>query len=232
MYSNESIHGIAYNTDPTISGIATCFSNQDGKILDKINTSYVKKPCFEDNLTGTIIPDNEQKFKDDSVFKMLTWFWSENLTHKDGNTINNPVITKIYIVIPKTFNKCNYGYACPMNKECNSMPDGIFKSTQTILIISQEWWNTTPSHQYNWRECPYHNKKEFFRANATNALWHCMLTICSDDNIKYDLHSMLAEYCVYNRFISFICVMSNKKQKKNHQVETEQSVNSSCQIRR
>ena len=83
---------------------------------------------FEHNLTGTIILQNEHRFKNDKMFgKLLSDFWSGDLNDEQRKLINRRVIGANGLQPPDHLEN-DASYACPTNKERNSISAGIFKN--------------------------------------------------------------------------------------------------------
>ena len=142
---------------------------------------------FETNLTGTIILQNEHRFKNDRVFgKLLSDFWSGDLSQEQRRLINTRVIGTNGLKPPTSLG--NDGcYACPTNKERNSISAGIFRKiinannpdkdsndlppTNTIIIESTFGMPTT---------------KKKAAKRIKNGLRHRILTSCGDADIEYN----------------------------------------------
>ena len=74
-----------------------------------------------------IFLDNGHRFKDDPGYgAMLKQMWFGDLTKRDRERINTRVIGSNGITLPSTFDG-DACYACPTNKERNSISSGNFK---------------------------------------------------------------------------------------------------------
>ena len=141
---------------------------------------------FEHNLTGTIILQNEHRFKNDKVFgKLLSDFWSGDLNDEQRKLINKRVIGTNGLQPPDHLEN-DASYACPTNKERNSISAGIFKKiinannpdkgsdmmppSNTIIIESTFGISTA-------KNGPIRRIK--------NALRHRIITTCGDADIEY-----------------------------------------------
>ena len=74
-----------------------------------------------------IFLDNGHRFKDDPEYgEMLKRMWFGDLTKRDRERINTRVIGSNGITLPSTFDG-DACYACPTNKERNSISSGNFE---------------------------------------------------------------------------------------------------------
>ena len=142
---------------------------------------------FEHSLTGTIILQNEHRFKNDKVWgKILSDFWFGDLSDEQRRIINERVIGVNGLQPPDNL-KDGGTYACPTNKERNSISAGIFKKIvdtnnpdkgsndvppTNIIIIESTFGMST-------------SKNGLIR-RIKNSLRHRILTTCGDANIEYE----------------------------------------------
>ena len=103
---------------------------------------------FENNLTRTIILENEHRFKNDpEVGTLLKRFWSGDLTHRNRSTIKKRVMTKTVIELLKIINSnVDWSYACPTNKACNAISAGVFWMHVNNAHVSEESDELPPDH--------------------------------------------------------------------------------------
>ena len=150
--------------------------------------SLDSKCFFESHLNGVIILQNEHRFKNDMTFgKLLSDFWAGELSQEQRDLINTRVVGKNGVTLPKLMQNDNtWNYACPTNRERNSITAGIFK-------------------KHVWARCPYKTspnnppdstiiiesafgataKKNSRATRIRNSLLHRILNTCGDADITY-----------------------------------------------
>ena len=119
--------------------------------------------------------------------KLLSDFWAGELSQEQRDLINTRVVGKNGVTLPKLMQNDNtWNYACPTNRERNSITAGIFK-------------------KHVWAHCPYKTspnnppdstiiiesafgataKKNSRATRIRNSLLHRILNTCGDADITY-----------------------------------------------
>ena len=141
---------------------------------------------FETSLTGTIILQNEHRFKNDKVFgKLLSDFWSGDLTQEQRRLINSRVIGSNNLKPPNSLG--NDGcYACPTNKERNSISAGIFRKIINANNPSKDSDDLPPTNTIIIESTfGVSTSKNGLTKRINNTLRHRILTTCGDADIEY-----------------------------------------------
>eukprot|EP00956_Cyclotella_meneghiniana_P032179 scaffold87347_cov52-Cyclotella_meneghiniana.AAC.2 len=141
---------------------------------------------FEHNLTGTIILQNEHRFKNDKVFgKLLSDFWSGDLSDEQRKLINERVIGTNGLQPPDHLEN-DATYACPTNKERNSISAGIFKKIINANNPDRETDIMPPSKTIIIESTfGVSASKNGPVRRIKNTLRHRILTTCGDADIEY-----------------------------------------------
>ena len=141
---------------------------------------------FETSLSGTIILQNEHRFKNDTVFgKLLSDFWSGDLTQEQRRLINTRVIGTNNLTPPNDlgYDGC---YACPTNKERNSVSAGIFKKITNANNPNKDSDDAPPTNTIIIESTfGVSTRKNGSARRINNTLRHRILTTCGDADIEY-----------------------------------------------
>ena len=174
--------------------------------------STESKRFFEQNLNGIIILQNEHRFKNDPIFgKLLSDFWAGDLTLEQRLLINSRVVGSRGINMPQEIPiDHDWNYACPTNKERNSISAGIFKKHVEMTHPSWDSEELPPDHTIIIESafgptCSSNRKKRKIR----NALRHRILESCGDADIVYGTNKLAdPALCLYSG-ISLVYVANN-----------------------
>ena len=81
-------------------------------------------------MNAIIILENDHRFKKDAKYgRLLKRMWKGELTKRDREWLNERVVGSRHLPsLPKTFENRDACYACPYNKERNSVVAGNFRN--------------------------------------------------------------------------------------------------------
>ena len=151
--------------------------------------SLDSKCFFETNLNGVIILQNEHRFRNDMSFgKLLSDFWAGDLTAEQRDIINTRVVGTNEVTLPQHLqNDDKWNYACPTNRERNSIAAGIFKKHVEMTCPHKSSPQNPPNHtiiiESTFGASAKNNSKKVTRIK--NSLLHRILTTCGDSDITY-----------------------------------------------
>ena len=164
--------------------------------------STLSNRFFEQNLNGVIILQNEHRFKNDKEFgKLLSDFWAGDLTKEQRQLINSRVVGEGGIEMPEEIPQHHdWNYACPTNKERNSISAGIFKKHIESTHPDWESDQLPPCHtiiiEGAFGPTKSKNKK---KRKIRNALRHRILESCGDADIQYGTNKLAdPALCLYS----------------------------------
>ncbi len=169
---------------------------------------------FEQNLNAVIFLNNVHRFKDDPEYgKMLKRMWFDDLSTNDRKRINTRVIGKNGVTLPTSFNGVDASYACPTNKERNTIHASNFKQhvMQTSPSINSDENPCEKTCIVYARISSSNSKRSRVIINRT--LRHRIITTCGDDNVRSGTKLIDPALCLYvGAFV--ICVIDNQSLKE------------------
>ena len=164
---------------------------------------------WEHIINAIIILDNDHRFKDDPEYgKMLKRMWKGELTLRDRERINTRVIGQNGIDLPSSF-EGDACYACPTNKERNSISAGNFKKHIIATHPSIESNELPPAHTIVIEADIRSSLSKNSKMKIDKVLRHRITTTCGDANVKVGTKHIDPALCLYVGAY-LICVIGNK----------------------
>ena len=143
---------------------------------------------WENCLNAIIILENDHRFKKDAKYgRLLKRMWKGELTKRDRKWLNERVVGSRHLPsLPKTFENRDVCYACPYNKERNSVVAGNFRNHIIETHPAIESLHDPPSHTVIIEADIKSTNKTGSRNNIYRSiggsLKHRIVTTCGDAN--------------------------------------------------
>ena len=145
---------------------------------------------WENCINTTIILKNDHRFKDDPEYgQMLKRMWSGDLTREDRERINTRVLGHNGLTLPSwsSFEGSDACFACPRNKERNSIHAGHFCDHITKTHPSIDSPDLPPDHTIIIEADIQNPSKKTSKMKVDRALRHRIITTCGDADVKVGL---------------------------------------------
>ncbi len=156
-----------------------------------------------------IFLDNGHRFKDDPEYgEMLKRMWFGDLTKRDRERINTRVIGSNGITLPSTFDG-DACYACPTNKERNSISSGNFERHIKKTHPAVDSVHLPPKHTIIIEADIRSSLSKQSKTKINQVLRHRILTTCGDAMVEVGTRHIDPALCLYIGAY-LICVISNQ----------------------